>query len=146
MTEREIIEQRIRTLDGLLQAPGGPLGAAGGQLADRLSEGWRAEQRLLNRILDESKGKSLRATISLWQERTSAFAESSDDERPSWRDREGNVWDAIEVLRILEDLDRRLEAWMQEQDRLARDELPPPDDDDEDDGQVYEDVTRGGAR
>jgi len=119
VTARDVIAQRITTLDGLLGAPEGPFGGRGGELADRLADGWRAERRLLARILDEAGSGDVTATIRLWQERTGAFLERSAEGAASWRDRDGHVWHAADVLRILDDLTRRVATW------LSDDQAPP---------------------
>jgi hypothetical protein len=113
--QREVVRQRILTLDGLLADPNGPFGQTGGDLAAKLAAGWRSERRLLRRIVDETKGDDVRATLQVWQERTAAFAEKAEGDDPSWRDRDGHVWHAREVLRLLDDFRRRLEAWIQEE-------------------------------
>jgi len=114
---RDVVNQRVTTLDGLLADPTGPFRGSGGPLADRLAEGWRAERRLLRRILDESRGGDVRATLGLWTERTSAFLDRSAEGDASWQDRDGHVWDAADVLRILEDLARRIDTWLAEDGR-----------------------------
>jgi hypothetical protein len=113
--QREVVRQRILTLDGLLADPNGPFGQSGGDLAAKLAAGWRSERRLLRRILDETKADDVRATLQVWHERTAAFAEKAEDDDPNWRDRDGHVWHAREVLRLLDDFRRRLEAWIQEE-------------------------------
>jgi hypothetical protein len=112
VTARDVIAQRITTLDGLLGAPDGPFSGRGGELADRLAEGWRAERRLLARILDEAGSGDITATIRLWQERTAAFLERSAEGTAAWRDRDGHLWQAADVLRILDDLTRRVATWL----------------------------------
>ena len=86
MEQREVVRQRILTLDGLLADPNGPFGQAAGPLADKLAGGWRSERRLLRRIIDETKGDDVHGTLERWYERTAAFADGSEDEEPSWRD------------------------------------------------------------
>ena len=120
MNARDVVAQRITTLDGLLASPSGPFSGRGGPLAERLAAGWHAERRLLQRILDESRGADLQATIGLWNERTAAFLERSEEGAASWHDRDGHVWYASDVLRILEDLERRIDTW------LAEDGAPAP--------------------
>lgn len=124
MDARDVVAQRVTTLDGLLADPSGPFAGGGGPLAERLAEGWRAERRLLRRILDESRGADVRATIGLWTERTGAFLERSAEGDASWQDRDGHVWDAADVLRILEDLTRRIDTWLAEDGRAAAEPRP----------------------
>jgi hypothetical protein len=126
MNERTVLEQRITTLDDLVAA-GGVLGPAGASLGQRLRSGWEVERRLLGRIVAETPGDDVRATLALWQARTEAFVAKSDAEAPGWTDKEGNHWDAREVLALLDDTVERLDAW------LAADE-PFTAGDDEDDG------------
>lgn len=112
MRAREVVEQRIVTLSGLLETPGGPLGPAAGALGRDLAASWEAERRLLKRILHESAGGDVQATIAQWRERTAAFLERASGPAPSWSDREGHVWDAREVLRILDDVLQRIDIWL----------------------------------
>lgn len=116
MNERQILEQRIITLDGLLATPGGPLGPKAGPLATQFHQRWQIERRLLHRVLDETPAdappQAVLETLQLWQDRTAAFVRKSPDERPSWTDREGLVWDAQEVLAVLDDIRERIEAWL----------------------------------
>jgi len=121
MTDRAVVEQRITTLTGLLETPGGPLGPAAGKIGEELLDSWRAERRLLQRILKETVGEDVSATISLWYERTAAFAERSDSDRPAWRDREGNLWVADDVLRSLDDMRQRIAIWLADEGRSQPD-------------------------
>jgi hypothetical protein len=111
MNEREILEQRVVTLGGLLDAPGGPLGASGGDVAKQLMQRWSAERRLIERILSEATGEQVRPTMEAWRRRTQEFVARSDDDAPGWTDRQGNRWDALEVLELLDDAGERLDSW-----------------------------------
>ncbi len=111
MNEREILEQRVVTLAGLLRTPGGPLGTSGGKVGEKLQEAWTAERLLLQRILAETEGTQVRPTIEAWFRRTAQFIEASSGNSPSWVDREGASWDARLVLEHLEDLTERLDSW-----------------------------------
>lgn len=160
MNEREIVEQRIVTLSGLLETPGGPLGPAAGSLGRDLAASWDAERRLLERILRETKGGDVMATIAQWQERTAAFVERATDPTPSWSDRDGNTWDAREVVRILSDIQQRIDIWLAAEppaaeirpfpgqrpapgaDGVAGTEFGDADDDDDDDDARYVSVLR----
>jgi hypothetical protein len=122
MNERTVLDQRVTTLDGLIDA-GGLLGPAGANLGAQLRSSWEAERRLLRRILAETAGNDVRATLELWQARTTAFLARAEEPNPGWLDRDGNRWDAEQVLGLLADTLERLDAW------LAADE---PLDDDED--------------
>ena len=126
MDARDVVAQRITTLDGLLAAPGGPFGGRGGAVAEQLTAAWRAERRLLARILDESRGGDVRATIDLWNERTRAFLERSAADDAHWRDREGHEWHAEDVLRLLGDLERRIDAWLRDPARAEAGSAAPP--------------------
>lgn len=125
MDERKILEQRVATLNGLLETTGGSLGPAGGALGTTLRGKWEAERRLLRRVLAETPGQDVRATLDLWGERTAAFMEKSGDSA-SWHDREGIEWHAAAVLDILVDIEERLNSW-----REAEQPLPVDEEDDE---------------
>ncbi len=112
MNAREVVEQRIVTLKGLLDTPGGPLGPAAGSLGRDLAASWEAERRLLQRILHESRAGDVHATIAQWRERTAGFLERASEPAPSWSDRDGNTWDAREVIRILDDVRQRIDIWL----------------------------------
>lgn len=114
MNQKDIVQQRIRTLSGLIDAPNGPFGASGGEVAARLVDSWAAERRLLQRLSDETKGDDVLATIQLWQDRTTAFLAKAGPDEGAWRDRDGNRWVATDVLRILGDLRARIETWRAE--------------------------------
>lgn len=120
MDERKVLEQRVTTLDGLIDA-GGLLGPAGTNLGAQLQASWEAERRLLRRILAETVGDDVRATLTLWEARTSAFAAQSDDPNPSWQDRDGNRWEASQVLLLLADTEERLDAWLAADEPLVDD-------------------------
>lgn len=112
MTERDVLQQRVSTLQSLLESPGGPFGSKAAPLASKLAGRWRAELMLIARILEDCpEGQDLQRTLDLWQARTSAFMSTSDADRPGWSDRQGRAWDAIEVLEILADIHDRLRAW-----------------------------------
>jgi len=115
MNERAILEQRVVTLSGLLGTPDGPLGLKAGALGTQFTARWDAERRLIQRILEESPpGASdgdLETTLNLWRERTGAFIRGASAERPAWTDKQGKLWDAHEVMAILDDIRERIEAW-----------------------------------
>jgi hypothetical protein len=118
VTERAVLEQRLATLNGLLEGPGQLLGTAGADLASRLREGWQAERRLLERLLAEAPGAEMRPTVGLWRARTAGFVERTSEPQPGWTDRQGQWWDARQVLALLDDVEDRLDAWLQA-DELA---------------------------
>ncbi len=115
MNERSILEQRVVTLNGLLDIPEGPLGSKAGSLGRQFRERWQAERRLIKRILEEAPGDGsdadMTATLALWRDRTSAFVRGASTDHPSWTDRHGTVWDANLVLSLLDDVQERIEAW-----------------------------------
>ncbi|MEO8082310.1 MAG: hypothetical protein ABI780_00665 [Ardenticatenales bacterium] len=119
MNEKDIVRQRILTLAGLSDGPNGPFGSSGGDVAARLVDGWAAERRLLQRVLDETKGDDVQATIQMWHDRTTAFLDKAEPGKGEWRDRDGNRWVAADVLRILDDLRNRIGTWRAES-------APPP--------------------
>jgi hypothetical protein len=110
--ERQVIEQRIATLDALLDTPGGPLGPAAGDLGDRLRQGWQDERRLLRRILVDASSGHVTSTVAVWRARTEAFMRQANGASPGWRDKDGHYWDAGEVLRLLDDIEERLRGWL----------------------------------
>jgi hypothetical protein len=110
MNNRAMLEERVATLTGLLTAPQGQLGHAGGPLVQRLIANWEVERRLLERILADSPCDDVRTTLAAWLERTAAFMSSSGAESPSWTDRHGNRWDACQVLALLDDIRERLDT------------------------------------
>lgn len=111
MNERAILEQRIVTLRGLLDTPGGPLGGSGGRIAVRLHHQWSTEQHLLERILAEAPGDEVSPTLDVWARRTAEFINRAPDERPAWTDRQGQEWDAEQVLELVLDIQERLSSW-----------------------------------
>ncbi len=114
MRQKNILSQRIMTLTGLTAGPNGPFGAAGGDVAQRLVDGWAAERRLLQRLLDETKGDDVLATVAMWHDRTTAFLAKAGEGEGSWRDRDGHVWVGSDVLRVLEDVRQRIDTWQSE--------------------------------
>lgn len=129
MNERAILEQRVITLNGLLDTPGGPLGNKAGILGRQFGQRWTAERQLLRRILDETPADATdadtRATLTLWRDRTAAFVRSSDSDQPTWTDRNGLVWDAHVVLSLLDDIQERIEAWKAPPVQADVDDVPP---------------------
>ena len=109
--ERAVLVQRVSTLKSLLEGDV-IIGAAGAALGQRLRGSWVAEQRLLQRILAETLGDDVRATLGLWQARTEAFVARSGVEAPGWTDGEGVRWEAVTVLAILADTVERLDTWL----------------------------------
>ena len=112
MNERDVLEQRLATLLGLLSAPAGPLGPNAGALGEQLRAAWETEARLIERLLAETPGADVLATVRAWRSRTLAFAERSPVEAPTWTDKQGRVWNAPDVLMTLDDLTDRVERWM----------------------------------
>lgn len=112
MDEKTVLDHRLATLNGLLDAPGGPLGSNAGELGARLRADWLAEQRLLSRLLAETSGDDVRATIESWRRRTEAFVARSNDPSPHWTDKEGITWDAHQVLALLEGAQERIDRWL----------------------------------
>jgi hypothetical protein len=110
VNEREILEHRLTTLSGLLGSA--PLsGPADHPLNERLTGRWRAEQRLLERLLSDAPGAQVRATVDLWSARTEKFLASSADGPASWTDAQGNRWDARVVHELLGETRERLDRW-----------------------------------
>lgn len=120
MDERAILEQRIVTLSGLLDKPGGPLGASSGEIGQQLADRWLAERQLLERVLSEATGSQVSPTVDAWRKRTEVFVARSNDEAPGWTDRDGKRWNALLVLELLADIQDRLRKW-----KLAADGQAP---------------------
>jgi hypothetical protein len=116
LDEKTVLDHRLTTLNGLLDAPGGPLGSNAGDLGARLRADWLAEQRLLSRLLAETSGDDVRATIQSWRRRTEAFVARSSDPSPHWTDKEGITWNARQVLTLLDDAQERIDRWMGQPD------------------------------
>jgi len=112
VNQRTVLEHRIGTLEGLLAAPGGPLGPNAGPLGDRLRGDWLAELRLLQRLLAETPGDDVRPTIGQWRDRTRAFAARGATAGASWSDKQGNEWSADTVLRLLDETEDRVDRWL----------------------------------
>ena len=125
MDERQILGQRLATLDALLEGSGGLSGSGASALGERLRSGWAAERRLIQRLLDESAGGDLRATMALWQERTAGFLARASDPEPAWTDGAGQRWEARAVLGLLADIAERLDSW-QLADEPLEDDGPEP--------------------
>jgi hypothetical protein len=106
VTDREFLQERLRTLQSLT---GGAARLSGGSsgLQSTLQANWLAEQRLLTRILAEPG--DVRTTLARWQERTQAFVDQNP-ERAGWTDAQGHSWQAAQVLTQLHDLSGRLET------------------------------------
>jgi len=111
VNEREILSQRIVTLSGLLDTPGGALGPAAGELGARLRAGWETERRLLERIVAEAKDGDVRTVVDVWHARTTAFLGGAGGDAAGWTDGEGRRWLAAEVLALLDDVRERLATW-----------------------------------
>jgi hypothetical protein len=152
MDERQILEQRLATLNGLLDTRVGALGPAAGVLGGQLRSKWEMERRLLGRVLAETPGGDIRATLDLWGERTANFLEKNGD-GASWNDKDGFKWEAESVLNILIDVEERLNSWLQadepfdaSDDGADEDEMGEDgEDEDNDDGRLI-DTTPGGNR
>lgn len=108
--ERAFLRHRLATLAGLLAQPNGSL-RSGGALVQGIRAAWRTEHRLLERILAESRSRAPQETIELWRQRTERFLAAAAEPDPEWRDREGQTWNARQVLAILDDLAERLRTW-----------------------------------
>lgn len=119
MNERTVLEQRITTLSGLLDTPGGPLGPNAGDLGDQLRGGWETERRLLERVLADTQGNDVSGTIGAWRDRTQAFVARSGPGTPSWTDREGRTWRADEVLALLDETQDRIDRWVRTADDVG---------------------------
>jgi hypothetical protein len=115
MHARQVLDQRRSTLAGLLATPHGPLGPNAGQLGERLRGTWELELRLVERLLAETPGDDVLATIAAWRSRTEAFVARSAPSRTAWTDRSGVVWNGPDVLAVLADLDDRVRRWLGEE-------------------------------
>lgn len=114
MNERTVLEHRVATLDGLLEAPGGPLGPNAGDLGEQLRADWETERQLLRRLLTDTPGDDVAETIATWRSRTVSFLARAEDDSPSWTDRAGITWDARHVLSLLDETQGRLDRWLGE--------------------------------
>jgi hypothetical protein len=121
LNERTVLEHRVATLDGLLDAPGGPLGPNAGDLGEQLRSDWETERRLLNRLLSDTPGDDVGETIATWRSRTVSFVARSDEDSPEWTDRSGVTWDARHVLSLLDETQGRLDRWLGDGDSAPAD-------------------------
>jgi hypothetical protein len=112
VNQRGVLTQRITTLTGLLETPGGPLGPNAGPLGDRLRRDWEVERRLLERLLTETDGDDVSTTIGRWRTRTETFIARSAGGTATWTDRQGCVWEAPAVLLLLADTQDRIDRWL----------------------------------
>jgi hypothetical protein len=122
MNDRMILEQRLATLDSLLDSTGHLLGPAGAALGERLRTSWEAERLLLRRLLVETPADDVRATIAVWRARTAAYLERAQDENAAWTDHSGQRWQAAGVLAVLDETTERLDTWMTAAEPLTDDE------------------------
>lgn len=122
MNERHVLEQRLATLNSLLDGSGYLLGSSGAAMGERLRSAWQAERQLLQRLLVETAGDDVRATIGLWRDRTAAFVERSAGGDASWTDRSGQRWEAAHVLVLLDDTSERLDSWAAAAEPLVDDD------------------------
>lgn len=111
MNERDILEHRLTTLRSLLEGPVPLAGSAGRALNDQLKRRWEAEERLLQRLLDDAHGPAVRDTVELWETRTGRFIASSEDAVPGWTDPKGVEWEAQLVRELLAETRDRLDRW-----------------------------------
>jgi hypothetical protein len=112
LNERTVLEHRVATLDGLLDAPGGPLGPNAGDLGEQLRSDWETERQLLRRLLSDTPGDDVGETIATWRSRTVSFVARSKEDSPAWTDRSGITWDARHVLSLLDETQGRLDRWL----------------------------------
>jgi hypothetical protein len=122
MNERHVLEQRLITLNSLLDGSGHLLGPSGAAMGERLRSAWQAERQLLQRLLAETAGDNVRATIGLWRDRTAAFVQRSAAADAAWTDRSGQRWEATQVLALLDDTSERLDSWAAAAEPLADEE------------------------
>lgn len=114
---RKLFEQHLQTLNALgaggISRGFGTPSAHGDTLQSNLRTQWEAQRTLLRRVLTE-EGDPV-DNLLLWRERTEGFIDKYP-ERTGWTDREGQSWEAHQVLEAIDRLLEQHEAWQEEAD------------------------------
>ena len=115
MDSRKLFEQHLQTLGALgrggISRGFGTPSAGGDTLQNSLKVQWETQRTLLRRVLNEP-GDPV-DNLHLWRERTEGFIDKFP-EREGWMDREGQPWDAQQVLDAIDRLLEQHEAWQEE--------------------------------
>ncbi len=118
MDSRKLLEQHIHTLTALLR--GGISRGMGRRTAEEtddlqstLSAQWETQRNLLRRVLSEPGDPTER--LLEWRDRTEGFLDKYP-ERAGWTDREGQEWNAHQVLDAIDKLMEQIENWEMELD------------------------------
>ncbi len=105
---RQALEQRVAVLASL--GAGALKGSS--PLGSSLQAGWERERTLIQRLLDDTAEQArVLATLDRWEERTTAFQARQGRPDARWTDRQGQDWQADQVLALLADLRDRLSSW-----------------------------------
>lgn len=116
MNTRELLKQRLATLDSLTRPGSLRRGSTeGGDVAQQLTAQWETEKRLIKRVLSEPADPT--ATLLQWRERTENFRDRFP-ERDGWTDQQGSEWNAVLVLKAIDNLIEHIENWSSEVDGL----------------------------
>lgn len=116
MDSRRLLEQHVQTLNALLRggiSRGVGQDAAMDDLQSSLQTQWTTQRNLLKRVLGEAGDPAER--LLEWQDRTHAFLDKYP-ERTGWTDREGQSWEAQEVLDAIDKLLEEIENWQMEEE------------------------------
>ncbi len=115
MDSRKMLEEHVQTLNALLRGGinrgMGNRASGDDDLQLSLRGQWEAQRNLLRRVLGEPGDPSER--LLAWRERTQGFMDRYP-ERPGWTDRDGQAWDAQQVLDAIDKLMEQIEVWEME--------------------------------
>ena len=122
MDSRTILEQHARTLNALKRG-GIRLGlgknAANNQLQRTLQTQWDTQSRLADRVLKQEGDPW--DNLLQWRKRTENFMQKYP-QRPGWKDRAGQTWNAQAVLDAIDKLVEEIETGLMTDEELAVDE------------------------
>lgn len=134
MDVRPLVHEHLRALTTLLRSAPPPTRTADGWEggdddleAAALRVTLEVQQRLLRRILSEPGDPT--ATVLAWRERTEAFC-NRYPEREGWTDRQGETWNAQEVLRAIDLFLEQLDQWSESLAEAGWDDDAPGSNDD----------------
>lgn len=115
MESRKLFEQHLQTLSALMRGGisrgFGTPGVGDDALRATLQTQWETQRTLLRRVLGEPSDPV--EQLITWRERTESFLDKYP-ERSGWTDREGQEWEAQQVLEAIDRLLEQHEAWLEE--------------------------------
>lgn len=116
MDSRKLLEQHVQTLSALMRggiSRGFGGGGGGDDLQSSLKEQWETQRNLLRRVLSEPGDPEER--LLEWRDRTEGFLDKYP-ERSGWTDREGQEWNAQQVIEAIDRLMEQIEVWQMEEE------------------------------